>query len=104
MKDSRFCQSQKGKSLTVGCIRCSEDEREHSKHDEGAQVPRWKSRESACRRIYMRQYAPIPTKEKSGYERDHKGLQRARVALPTWPAYQPRRFPGEANIREPIVA
>ena len=24
---------------------------EHSEHDEGAQVPRWKSRESACREI-----------------------------------------------------
>ena len=26
---------------TVGCVRYSEDERDHSKRDEGAQVPRW---------------------------------------------------------------
>ena len=38
-------------NLTEGCVRCSVDEREHSKRDEGAQVPRWKSREPACQRI-----------------------------------------------------
>ena len=35
-KNSRFCQSYRDKSLTVGCIRCSEDEREYSERDEGA--------------------------------------------------------------------
>ena len=30
-------------------------------------------------------------------ERDYRGLQRARVALPVWPAHQPRRFPGETS-------
>ena len=39
------------KNLTEGCVRCSVDEKEHSKHDQGAQVPRWKTREPACRRI-----------------------------------------------------
>ena len=39
------------KSLTERCVRCSVDEREHSECDEGAQVPRWKSREPMCRRI-----------------------------------------------------
>ena len=28
-----------------------QDERKHSEHDEGAQVPQWKSREPVCRRI-----------------------------------------------------
>ena len=32
MKDSRFCQSQKDKSLTAGCVRWSEDETTHSEH------------------------------------------------------------------------
>ena len=42
--------------------------------------------------------------EKSGYERDYKRLQRVQVALPVWPAHQPRRSPGEASVRGPIVA
>ena len=70
-----------------GCVRCSIDEREHSEHDEGAQVPLWKLREPVCRKIQTGQYASNPRKEKSGYEsfeeRDYKGLQRARVANPT---------------------
>ena len=37
-------------------------------------------------------------------EKDYKGLQRAQVALPFWPAHQPRRFPGGMNVRGPIVA
>ena len=68
-KDSQFGQSKKDKNLTEGCVRCSEDEREHSEHDEGAQVPRWKSREPACRKILMRQYASSPRRDKSGYEK-----------------------------------
>ena len=39
------------KNLKEGCVCCSVDERGHSEHDEGAQVLRWKSRESACQRI-----------------------------------------------------
>ena len=54
-----------------------------------------------CRRISMRQYAFSPRKNKSGYEtseeRGYKGLQRARVALPVWPAHQPRRSQGETS-------
>ena len=42
------------KSLTVGCVHCSVDERGHSEDDEGAQVPRWKSSEPVCQRIEMR--------------------------------------------------
>ena len=57
------------KNLKKGCVRCSEDERGHSEHDEGAQVPRWKSREPVCQRILMRQYASSPRKENSGYDR-----------------------------------
>ena len=68
-KSSRFCQSWKEKSLTEGCVRCSVDEREHCERDEGAQVPRWKSREPVCQRILMRQYAFSPRKDKSEYER-----------------------------------
>ena len=45
--------------------------------------------------------------EKRGYERseerDYKELQRARVALLVWPAYQPRRFPGETSVRGSTV-
>ena len=36
-------------------------------------------------------------------ERDYNGLQLIRVALPVWPAYQPRRLPGEMSVRVPIV-
>ena len=43
--------------------------RGHSEHDEGAQVPRWKSREPDCQKILMRQYTSSPRKDKSGYER-----------------------------------
>ena len=56
-------------NLTEGCVRCSVDEREHSKQDEGAQIPVWKSREPAFQRISMRQYASGPRNKKSGYER-----------------------------------
>ena len=45
--------------------------------------------------------------EKSGYQRleksEYKGLLRGQVALPVWPAYQPRRRPKGTNIRGPIV-
>ena len=68
-KDSRLCQSLRDKNLTEGCVRCRADTREHSKHDEGAQVPRWKSNKPVCHRISMRQYASSSRKEKSGYER-----------------------------------
>ena len=67
------------RSLTVGCNRCSEDQREHSECDEGAQVPRWKSMEPVCQRISMRQYASSPRKEKS--KEKNERLQRARVVL-----------------------
>ena len=33
-----------------------------------------------------------------------QGMQRAQVALPVWPAHQPRRSPGETSVRGPIVA
>ena len=60
------------------------------------------------RRISMRQYASSQRKEKSGYEgqeeRDYKGSQRVRVALPVWPAHQPRRSTKETSVREPTVA
>ena len=41
MKDSRFFQSQRNKSLTEGCVRCSEDERGHSERDDKIQIPLW---------------------------------------------------------------
>ena len=37
-------------------------------------------------------------------ERDYKGLRRAQVALPVWPAHQPRRSPAETSALGPIVA
>ena len=56
----------------------------------------------------MRQYASSQRKEKSGYERlderNYKGLQRACVALPVWPAHQPRGSAIETSVRGPIVA
>ena len=33
----------------------------------------------------------------------YKGLQRAQVALPVWPARQSRRSPGEMSVRGTIV-
>ena len=75
--------------------------------DEGAQVAQWKLRGPVRQRILMRQYASSPRKEKSEYERweetDYKGLWRAQVALPVWPARQPRRSPEETSVRGPIV-
>ena len=35
--------------------------------------------------------------------RDYKGLRRAQVALPVWPAHQPRYSAGETSVRGPIV-
>ena len=35
-------------------------------------------------------------------ERGHKGLQRAKVALPDWPAHQPCRSPGERVSGDPL--
>ena len=56
----------------------------------------------------MRQYASSPRKDESGYERseerDYKGLQKAKVALPVWQAHQPRHYPEETRVRGPIVA
>ena len=60
-----------------------------------------------CRRISIKQYASSPRNDKSEYERskerDYKGLRRPQVALPVWPAHQPRRFPGKTSIRGPFV-
>ena len=33
-----------------------------------------------------------------------QGIERAREALPVWPAHQPRRFLREKSVRGPIVA
>ena len=38
-------------NLTKRCVQCSKDESEHSEHDEGTQVPWWKSWEPVCQRI-----------------------------------------------------
>ena len=59
-KNSRFCQSWRDKNLKESRVRCSEDERGHSEHDEGAQIPRWKSREPVCQKILMSKYASSP--------------------------------------------
>ena len=90
------------KSLTVDCVRCIEDEREHSEHDEEAQVPRWRSREAVCQRILV-PFSLEKRKVDRRNKEDCKGLQRARVALPVWPAHQPRRSPEETSVRGPIV-
>ena len=66
-------------SLRVGCVRCSVNERGHSEHDKGAQVPRWKSREPMLKNLDETLRVQF---EKSEEERDYKGLQRAQVALP----------------------
>ena len=52
------------KSLTVGCVYCSEDKKVHSKHDEGAQIPQWTLRELVHQRILMREYVSSLTKKK----------------------------------------
>ena len=57
------------KNLKEGCVHCSEDEREHSEHDEGAQVSQWKLREPVCQNTSRRQDASSPRKDESGYER-----------------------------------
>ena len=51
------------KNLTEGCVHCNENERGHC-------LPSpWKLRKPVCQRIYMRQYASNPRKDKSRYER-----------------------------------
>ena len=47
----------------VGCVHCIVDKIEHSEHDEGAQVPRWKSRKPVCERILIRRYTSSPRKD-----------------------------------------
>ena len=44
----RWILNSREMNLTEGCVRCSEDEREHSERDEGAQFSQWKPREFAC--------------------------------------------------------
>ena len=56
-------------NLKEGCVHCSEDEREHSEHDERAHVPQWKLRETVCQNTLKKQYASSPRKDESGYER-----------------------------------
>ena len=68
-KDSRFCQSYRDKNLKGSCVRCSVDERGHREHDEGAQVPQWKSREPLCQNTLIRQYTFSLSKVTSGYKR-----------------------------------
>ena len=51
-----------------------------------------------CRRILMRQYASSTRKVDTRDEERDKGLPRARDALPVWPAYFPRRSPGQTSV------
>ena len=85
------------KKLKEGGVRCSADEREHSKHDEGAQVPRWKLREPVCQKILMRQYASSPRKEKSENEReeerDYKGIAQGASSAPRLASSSAASFP-----------
>ena len=37
-------------------------------------------------------------------KRGYKGLQRAQVAFPVWPAHHSRPFPGETSVQGPNVA
>ena len=39
------------KSVTVGCVHHSENKRAHSQHDDGAQVPQWKSRKPVVKNL-----------------------------------------------------
>ena len=48
----------------------------------------------------VRKRSRVDTRDK---ERDNKGLQRAQVALPVWPAHQPHRSPGETSVWGLIV-
>ena len=59
-----FANPMRDKNLKEGCVPCSVDERRHSEHDEGAQVPQWKLREPVCQNTSMRQYASSPRKDK----------------------------------------
>ena len=47
-KDPQFFQFLKDKSLTEGCVRCSEDVRGYNERDEGTQVPQWILKEPSC--------------------------------------------------------
>ena len=83
------------RALTVGCVRCSL-EREQSERDKGACVS--KNLDETIR-LQSEKKEWIPEKI-----RDYKELQMERVALPVWPAHQPRCSPGETSVRGPIVA
>ena len=65
----RILGSANPRELKEDCVHCSEDERGHSEHDDGAQVPQWQSREPVCQNIWKRQYASSPRKDESGYEK-----------------------------------
>ena len=64
-----------------------------------------KLRKPVCQKNLTRQYTSSPRKDKSGYgrsERDYKGLQRAQVALPVWPAHHPCHYPEETMSGDPL--
>ena len=65
------------------------------------------NRGNLCVKILRRDSTP-PVRDKTRVdtrdeERDYKGLRRAQVALSVWLARQPRRCPGETNVRGLIV-
>ena len=97
MMDSRFCQFWWDKSVTVGCVRCSVDERENTASVTGEHKLLGENRGNLCVEEFRWNSTP-PVREKTRMdtrdqrrERGYKGLQRTQVVLPVWPAYLPCR-------------
>ena len=61
------------------------------------------NRGNLCVEEFRRDTTP-PVREKTRVDTRDKRSKRVQVALPVWPAHQPRRSPGETSVREPIVA
>ena len=55
---------ERDKNLKEGCVRCSDDERGHSEHDEEAQVPRWKSRKPVRQDTLIDSTPPVRDKRR----------------------------------------
>ena len=68
-KDSRFCKSWRDKSLTVGCVHCSEDKRELKKEWQRSTSSSVEIEGTCVSKNLVETVRLHSKKEKSGYER-----------------------------------
>ena len=73
MKDSQFCQFKNGKSLTVGCVRSSDDDRGHSDRDKKVKVFQSILRRPVCKENFDKTHLYTKRRDKyhkRGYRRE----------------------------------